>query len=192
MMKNPEYVIYIPGVGDVPAERNNIPARWQSLGLETELHHINWSAVDYKQRIEAIGARIVELSKQGRVSAVGDSGGGKPVLSLFARHTEHLHRIATISSKVEPYVLAPKTAAALPNLVLSSDTLPMDLEKIRSESVRSRILCVHPISDAVVAPEDAVLEGAEEYTVDAHDHITGIRLALTADADVIARFLQQD
>lgn len=187
-MKSYEHVIYIGGVGDKPEVQQNLEELWLPHGLLVEHQPIDWADTDYMQRLKSIGERAVQLSKLGNVSLVGASGGGKAVLSLFARHSDYIHRSVTISAKVQPYITSAATREAYPNLAISSDTLQEDLPSISNE-MRRRILCVYPLSDEVVAPEDAVLEGALEYSVHANGHINGIDVALTSGGGTIADFV---
>ena len=190
-MKQPERVLYIAGIGGLHEVQDTLTELWGPYGLYLEHQPIDWTATDYEQRLVSIGERIVQLSEQDRVSLVGASGGGKPVMSLLARHPDYVHRTVTISSKVNPYDIGSGTRQAYPNLVLSSDTLPDDLNQITAE-MRKRVLCVHPLSDEIVAPEDAVLEGANQHAVQADGHVAGIARALTVDSNVIIDFIRQD
>ncbi len=190
-MKQPDRVLYIAGIGGLPEVQDTLAELWEPYGLSVDYEPIDWTATDYKQRLVSIGERIVELSEHDRVSLVGASGGGKPVMSLLARHPDYVHRAVTISSKVNPYDIGSGTRQAYPNLVLSSDTLPDDLSQITAE-MRKRVLCVHPLSDEIVAPKDAVFEGASQHTVQADGHVAGIARALTVDSNVIIDFIRQD
>lgn len=189
-MSQCEHVIYIGGVGNEPAEQKQLPELWKPYGLEVHPTPIDWTSSNYEDRLQSIGERIDQLTRVGRVSLVGASGGGKAVLSLLARHPEMVHRVVAISSKMSPYELAPDTEEKYPNLKISSNILPGDLDTIHL-SMRERILCVHPLSDNVVNPRDAVLEGACELTVGAYDHIKGIRQALMVNGGHITTFIQQ-
>jgi pimeloyl-ACP methyl ester carboxylesterase len=190
-MKQPERVLYIAGIGGLPEVQDTLAELWEPYGLSVEYEPLDWTAIDYEQRLVIIGERIIELSEHDRVSLVGASGGGKPVLSLLSRHPDYVHRAVTISSKVNPYDIGSGTRHAYPNLVLSSDILPDELNQITAE-MRKRVLCVHPLIDEIVAPEDAVLEGANQHTVRADGHVAGIAHALTVDSNVIIDFIQQD
>lgn len=191
-MKSLEQVIYIKGVGSEPSERNDILKLWRRYGLDIKHQTIDWTSTDYIERLSEIGAYIVRMSEQRRVSLVGDSGGGKPVLALFAKyHPHHIHRAVIISAKINPYNIKPATRDALPNLAISSDTLPESLKNIQNE-MAGNILCVHPLNDEVVHPTDAVLKGAHEFTVPAEGHIAGIAYALKIGAEQIANFIRQE
>ena len=190
-MDSPEYVIYIQGIGDQPKEQERLAELWEPYGLCIEPQLIDWTSTDYEQRLEDIGNRVEQLSEQGKLSMVGASGGGKPALSLFASHPDSIHRVITISSKVDRYVISPVTRKLFPNLVISSDVLPNSLKKISGEMLK-RILCLHPLSDDVVAPKDAVLTGANYHTVQANGHIPGIAHALTVESGVIADFIRRE
>lgn len=185
-----EKVIYIPGVSDEPAVQKDVPTQWwHKYGLCVDPRKIDWKGTDYEQRLERLGRRIERL---GTVSLMGASGGGKTVLSLFARHPDNVYRVVTISSKVGPYDFKkPARREQYPNLAASSDILPADLEHL-SDEMRRRVLCVHPRTDNVVEPVDAVLTDAVEHTVQADGHIPGIARALTVESGVIADFLRAD
>jgi pimeloyl-ACP methyl ester carboxylesterase len=190
-MKRPDYVLYIPGVGDEPKEQERLPELWCRFDLEVEIAPIDWSNTDYEERLAGIAERAKQLSQVGRVSLIGASGGGKAALSLFARQPDIIHKIVTINTKINPYDLHPDSQAKYPNLALSSDILPSDLQQL-SVPMRTRILCVHPLTDDVVKPTEAVLAGAHELTVQAHDHIEGIRRALLMHGEDISEFLSTD
>jgi pimeloyl-ACP methyl ester carboxylesterase len=190
-MKPPEFRLYIPGVGNEPKEQEHLPELWGQFGFEVEFAPIDWTETNYEERLTDIAERANQLSQLGRVSLVGASGGGKAALSLFARQPDAIHKIVTISTKINPYNLHPDSQAKYPNLVLSSDMLPSDLQQL-SVLMRTRILCVHPLTDDVVKPTEAVLAGAHELTVQAHDHIEGIRRALLMHGRDISEFLSTD
>ncbi len=185
-------MLYIPGVGNVPKEREDVPRLWAPLGLKVEFQRIDWTKSNYHMRLQEIGQRAVHLAQQGkRVSVVGESGGGKVALSLLARHADVLHRVVTISSKVDPYILSAASQEQLPNLVISSDVFAADLPALHGELL-PRILCVHPPTDEVVAPADAVLPGAEGLIVGGQDHVSGIVEAITSGKEYIANHIRQD
>lgn len=190
-MSNSEHVIYIEGVGGLPKIQENLAEIWKPFNLSVEHQPIGWENSDYRHRLQNIGKHIVELSEQARVSIVGASGGGKPALSLFASYPKYIHRVVTISSKISPYILGDGSRKAYPNLVKSSDNFPNSLEIINYE-MRQRVLCIHPLSDEIVAPEDAILEHANQFTIQTNGHIDGITRALTNDAQIIANFIHQD
>lgn len=190
-MNKPDHVIYIEGVGGLPKEQENLAELWLPHGLIVEHQHIDWSGSDYLQRLQSIGERIIELYEDTRVSLVGASGGGKPALSLFAKYPNYVHRAITISSKMSPYVLGIGSQKAYPNLVISSETFPDSLQLMTNE-ILQRILCLHPLSDEVVAPEEAELAGANLHIMEAHGHIEGITRAITTESQVIADFISLD
>ncbi len=82
MVNTSECVIYIPGVGDLPKDQENLEMLWSPLGLTVDTQKIDWTKDDYFERLNDIGERLIHLAKLGRVSLVGASGGGKPALSL--------------------------------------------------------------------------------------------------------------
>lgn len=198
-MSSPEFVVYIPGMGDEPLERLDLPAAWEQLGLNVRLELIDWADTNYEERLREIGDYIIRQSGTRRTSIVGDSVGGQAALSVFARHTKHLHRAVTYSTKMESFDFSynPRNAEDNPNLVAASNAIEEDLTKLTPE-MRQRILCVHPNRDSTVAPDRAYLEGAEEHTVTLCNdvskreaHIEGIRRGITTETHVVAEFIQQ-
>lgn len=190
-MGSPDYIIHIPGVGDVPKEREALPELWAPHGLEVEFQRIDWVSTDYEQRLEAIGGRILELFEAGRrVSITGDSGGGKPALSLYARYGQHLCAAVTICTKIEPYNLHPDTRAQFPNLVISSDNLPSDLATL-GDKERQNVLCITGLIDKVAAPEESVLTGAHDFIINTHSHLETIKSAMVSHGRDVANFIQQ-
>jgi pimeloyl-ACP methyl ester carboxylesterase len=190
-MVSNERVLYIPGVGSEPVEQERLAELWSRFDVEVEIAPIDWSDTNYEERLWAIGNRIVDLSANERVSLVGASGGGKAVLSLLAKHPDNIHRVVTVSGKVGPYILGSGTKKAYPNLKISSDRLPLDIDEL-TECARNKILCVHPISDDDVKPKDTLLSGANELTINAHGHIVGIRQALTLYGYKLVEFIRSD
>lgn len=191
MVNTSECVIYIPGVGDLPKDQENLEMLWSPLGLTVDTQKIDWTKDDYFERLNDIGERLIHLAKLGRVSLVGASGGGKPALSLFARYPNDIHRVVTISGKVDPYNISARTKKTYPNLVLLSEQLQNDLPRINSEMLK-KVLCVHPLNDEIVSPKDAVIDGASQHTVQANGHNAGITRSLTLESPVIARFIHQE
>lgn len=188
------------GVGDKPEEQTRLPELWAEHGLTVVRQEIDWTKSDYEQRLEAIGFKIGRLSAEGRVSLVGASGGGKAALSLLARYPDNVHRVVTINSKVDPYDLNEKDREIYKNLVISSDMLPQDLEKLYGmpPEVLTRILCMRTLGDKTVKPEEAVVNGAKTFTIEVSGsaetklHIAGIAQAITKHSVVIADHIHQD
>ena len=198
-MSSHESVIYIPGMGDEPSERTLLPKSWEQYGLKLEFELIDWTDNDYEERIKEIGDQIIWQSKIRRTSLIGDSGGGQTALSLFSRYAEHLHRAVTISTKMESYDFSynPKAAENNPNLVKASNAIEEDLSRLTPE-MRQRILCIHPDRDSAVAPNKALLDGAQEHVIklgnEVHkreSHIEGIRRGITTETDIVANFIKR-
>lgn len=183
-----ERVIYIPGVGKHNwGQKRLLPSFWRVHGLSTDFQKIDWTDNNYEKRLEEIGKKIERL---GRVSLVGTSGGGKAVLSLFARHPDSIHRLVTVNAKANAYHVGRKMREDFPNLVSSSKILTADLNNIDHE-MRKRILCINSLTDQTIPPEDAILPGAEQYTSPTNGHALSIVYALTIGSKTIADFIKR-
>lgn len=200
-MSSLESVVYVPGMGEEPRERLELPTMWRRYGLDVRLEFIEWTNNDYEDRIKDIGSYITWLFKNfdSKASIAGDSGGGQAVLSMFARYQKYLNKAVTFSTKMEAYDFSynPSTAKDNPNLEIASDMIESDLRKLTPE-IRRRILCVHPDRDGAVAPDKALVEGAEEHEIVLEEsitkresHIEGIRRGITTEAYVVGRFINK-
>lgn len=192
-MKQLESVLYIPGLGDNKSYGQDLlPFLWKIYGLKAEYWPVKWSENNFQQKLDKLESRIRTLSVAGRVSLVGSSAGASAILNLFARIPLDIHKIVTICGKIQnPQNIQPSTLEKNPNFGSSMALLPDSLDRINN-NMRKNILCIRPISDEVVAPEDAVIDGAESYTLNTRGHVLSIAYALTLGSRTIANFIRND
>lgn len=191
---NRKKVLYVPGMDGEPTERQNLPERWAEHDLEVEFIHINWAGSDYLQWLQYAGEIVESTPKEEAEEGwliAGDSAAGKAILSLMARHPDNINRAAIFSAKIDPYRSNAVLEENYPNVGISSETLPGDLNNLTPQTLQ-RIMYTYALADKVVRPEDAVLEGAVPLLVPGIDHPDAIRQAITTYSGVVTDFLKQD
>lgn len=184
-MASPERVLYISGVGDEPLIQERLPELWKPYGLQVVRTSIDATKNDYETRIEEVGELIQELAEDGQIDIVGASDGGVTGMVLYARNSDLVRSLTTISTKMELYDLQPETRDQYPNLVKSSAAQQAELPNI-TPFMRRTMLCLRGLKDKRVSPQKAWLPGAHDHTLFAFSHRAAIERALTVESYHIA------
>lgn len=188
--------VYIPGLFDkqkglIFAQRQLLRS-WRLYGIRTELFVVGWAneAESFDNRLKALLERIDELAKTGsEVVLVGASAGASTALAAFAKRKETVCAMISICGQLRGIKKVPDPALDInPRFRASLEAMEKSLTTLSSDD-RQRILTLRPRVDAVVQPDEAVLDGAVNVQMPVVGHLFGIGFAIVGKGRRIARFV---
>lgn len=188
-------IIYVPGLGDkmkwlVWWQRCTLTF-WQAHFVRTEVITMLWAEpVPLKPRFDRLIRRIDDLHARGKkVSLIGTSAGASAVISAFVLRPDKVSGVVTICGKIQGGI--PETVEQLnPSFGESLDVLAKSLKKLSPE-LKKRVMTVYSSLDAVVPPEEAVIDGVKKYETKALGHNPTCAYVLLFKSRVIVNFLKQ-
>ena len=189
--------IYIPGLGDkrkflLWLQRQLIRG-WRFHGIRTELFAVRWAseASGFDDRLEQLLGRIDELAEAGHsVVLVGASAGASTALAAYATRKGTVCCMVSICGQLRGIKKVPDPALdPNPRFRVSLEAMEKSLTTLSSDD-RQRILTLRPRVDAVVQPDEAVLDGASNVQMPVVGHLFGIGFGIIGEAQRITRFIK--
>lgn len=187
--------IYIPGLGDkrkflLWLQRQLIRG-WRLYGIRAELFAVHWAseASGFDDRLQQLLERIDEMTAAGHsVVLVGASAGASTALAAYATRKGTVRCMVCICGQLRGIKKVPDPALdPNPRFRASLEAMEKSVTTLLSED-RQRILTLRPRVDAVVQPDEAVLDGAVNVQMPVVGHLFGIGFAIAARGWHIARF----
>lgn len=191
---NNTIIIYIPGlfdhVGWVDAIQRQAINSWEKFGARTEVFLVGWKDdSDFDPRLDALCARIEELSAQGLdVALVGSSAGATAVVGALHKVPDHVKAAVIICGKVHRPHIIPEFV--LEELEVFDDALDDTQEALAelTESERAKLVSMRATFDAIVPPRDSIVRGARNVKMPVIGHLLGIGYGLVRYGRFIAKF----
>jgi len=189
------HVIYITGLGDSrPVWQFRVVMKtWQLYGVKPYFFKVDWANGTLIEKLERLDRLITDLSSKDhrKVGLIGISAGASLALHTFVSHPDNVTGIVTICGKIlRPESIHEMVKSQNPAFAESMAFMPDTLQKLTPE-LKSRLLCVYPLIDMVVATQDQHVPGARKRRVFSFGHGFSIALQLTFGARKNIRLLKQ-
>lgn len=187
-------ILYVPGLGDKKRWllwlQKQALRLWRRHDIRFEIISMKWAEpVPLKPRFEKLLKRIDELHKEGAaVSLIGTSAGASAVISAFTIKPKKINGVVTICGKLKGDI--PDVIKELnPCFAESLEVLAQSVHKI-STSDKKRILTLRSPWDAIVPPDQAVVDGAINKEVKILGHNPTCGYILLFKSHLITTFLK--
>lgn len=191
---NKHYLIYLPGLGDVPGtSQKRAVSWWRIFGVQSEFFPVGWAdGESFAAKQQRLQIRIDTLAKDGyKVSLVGTSAGGGAVVNVFAGAHDKLHKVVTVCGTIGGAKLFnPVTYQKNPAFEQSMRMIDKSLASLTQEDKR-RILALQPLFDPIVYPHLARVPGAHNRRILTLTHVFSIAHAITFGMPKIIRFIKR-
>lgn len=187
-------VIYVPGLGDHHSRLQQMAINnWRVFGLYPEAHPLHWADGEpFAPKLERLLSKIDELTKHGDVSLVGTSAGASAVLNAYALRKDAINKVITVCGKIQhPETIEEWRFKKNPAFRGSIAMLSESLAKLTAGDL-GRILCLRPVWDGIVPPNDAVLEGAFKKRIPTIGHAFSIGTTILLGGPAIAHFIKSE
>ncbi|HET8991652.1 MAG TPA: hypothetical protein VFN31_01290 [Candidatus Saccharimonadales bacterium] len=193
-MSKPLYIIYIPGLGDVPDPRSQIAIvrSWKRYGVIPETFLMKWTVTEpYETKFNRLLKHIDDLYEAGyAIGLVGASAGASVVVNAFSARQDKVIGIVLIAGKVNrPGSIGAglrRNNAALPASVAQTATSLAGLDANKKRLILSRYAFI----DNYVRRSDSHIPGAKNVIVPSIGHIFTIATQLLFGAPSFLKFLK--
>lgn len=187
-------ILYVPGLGDKKRWliwlQRVVLQTWRRHGVRCEIIPMRWAEdVPLRPRFEKLLSRIDQLhAADNTVSLVGTSAGASAVVSAFQAKQKQVNGVVTICGKLKGDI--PEAIKELnPCFAESLELLAVSERKLSQQNKR-KIMTLRSPLDAIVPPDQAVLDGARNRVVKAFGHNPACAYVLLFQSRQIVQFLK--
>jgi pimeloyl-ACP methyl ester carboxylesterase len=193
MNKKPLHVIYVPGLGDEPANgQRRAVERWKKYGVHGHFFQMHWADGErWQPKFERLLAFIDKLLEQGDdVAITGSSAGATAVIAAFAARRDQLVGAVIMAGKVNrPQYINPRLLQKNPAFGDAAHAAFTALDDLEDHH-RVRLLSRYGF-DPVVTKADSYIPGAKNRRIPTPGHVLTIAMQVTLGAPSFIRFLKR-
>jgi hypothetical protein len=193
-MKQPQVILYIPGLGDHNLSAQQKALRlWKIYRLQTEICPLNWLVDEpWSNKLQRLLDRIDYYSEQGTtISLVGISAGSTATLQALVLRRDKIHSVALVCPKFQsPETIHPQRYKMNPAFKDAINRTVEILPKLTSDD-KSKLRTYRPIYDNLLPPKESYIQGVTRKVMPAATHVGGIAYALTLGSWQIVGFLKR-
>lgn len=194
-MKNPHYIIIIPGLGDNVKAMKLATSWWKKYDMEVVVHYVGWrdGSKDFEKKLNEVISLVDELSKKGKVSVVGTSAGGSLAFNTFIKRSDKINKAISICGRLKK---GNHKIRSLDKKSSSSETFKQsvllfeeNISKLTADQ-KSRMMTVSArFGDELVPADTSYIEGIYNVKIPTAEHLISIGSSLTLFSKRIIKFV---